>query len=261
MPTLTITTTYADGSTLTAAMLDAIKTQIQTFVNTTKLDADNLQDSAITTAKLAAASVTTAKIATGAISIDTQIAANTITNSHLTDDCVTATEIADGAIDAAAKIASNVVTYAKLDVCNLQVQSSASTASRTASSFAAITNATVNITASGTNKFRQIFFGNVSSGAAGGIYTEAGGDPTFQYAGHYKLTRDTVPSTVETDLATHIIGCGANSITEVGGLTFYDFTSLTSGAAYQYKLYYKLISTGALGSTGVTNCKLVVQEI
>lgn len=50
MPTLTVTKTYLDGDVLTEADLDAIRTSIQTFVNTTKLDDSNLQDAGITRA-------------------------------------------------------------------------------------------------------------------------------------------------------------------------------------------------------------------
>lgn len=44
MPVLDVTKTYSDGNVLTEAMLDAMATSIETFCNTTKLDATNLQD-------------------------------------------------------------------------------------------------------------------------------------------------------------------------------------------------------------------------
>src|SRR3990172_7866111 len=43
MPTLSITKTYADGDILLEADLDAIRTSIQTFINTTGLSTDNIQ--------------------------------------------------------------------------------------------------------------------------------------------------------------------------------------------------------------------------
>lgn len=43
MPTLSITKTYADGNILTEADLDAIRTSIQTFFNTTGIDSSNVQ--------------------------------------------------------------------------------------------------------------------------------------------------------------------------------------------------------------------------
>jgi microcystin-dependent protein len=63
MPTLSVTKSYSDGSVLTEADLDAMKNSLETFFNTTKIDADNIQDSGVTTAKIAASAVTTAKIA------------------------------------------------------------------------------------------------------------------------------------------------------------------------------------------------------
>lgn len=52
MPTFTMTKNYDDGSALTEAMLDAMKSSTETFLNTTKLDGDNIQDGGISTAKL-----------------------------------------------------------------------------------------------------------------------------------------------------------------------------------------------------------------
>lgn len=55
MPTLTVTKTYANGNVLTETDLDNIKDSIQTFINTTKLDADNIQDNSIPYTKFTAA--------------------------------------------------------------------------------------------------------------------------------------------------------------------------------------------------------------
>jgi microcystin-dependent protein len=77
MPTVSLTKSYATGSVLTETDLDNIRTGIQTALNTTKLDGDNLQtggvptaalaDSAVTTAKINDLAVTTAKINTAAV--------------------------------------------------------------------------------------------------------------------------------------------------------------------------------------------------
>jgi hypothetical protein len=50
MPTLSVTKSYADGDILLEADLDAIRTSIQTFFNTTKIDDDNIQNAGITRA-------------------------------------------------------------------------------------------------------------------------------------------------------------------------------------------------------------------
>lgn len=52
MPTLSITKTYADGNILTEADLDNIRTSIQTWANTTKLDDTNIQANGISPDKL-----------------------------------------------------------------------------------------------------------------------------------------------------------------------------------------------------------------
>jgi len=90
MPTLTITKTYSDGTVLTEADLDNFKNDVETFLNTTKIDQDNIQTGGVnaaslatdsvetvkikalnvTTAKLAAASVTSAKLASGVGEVD-----------------------------------------------------------------------------------------------------------------------------------------------------------------------------------------------
>lgn len=86
MPTLTITKSYADGDILTEADLDNIRNDVITFLNTTKLDDDNIQDagitgssklidSSVTTAKINDAAITTAKIADLAVTSD-KLAAN-----------------------------------------------------------------------------------------------------------------------------------------------------------------------------------------
>jgi hypothetical protein len=51
MPQLSISKTYADGTTLFESDLDNIKDGLETFINTTKLDGENIQDSAIVEAK------------------------------------------------------------------------------------------------------------------------------------------------------------------------------------------------------------------
>jgi hypothetical protein len=77
MPTLTVTKTYDSGNILTETDLDNIKNSLETFLNTTKLDGDNLQTGGVPTASLADSAVTSAKIASGAVTsakLDTNIA-------------------------------------------------------------------------------------------------------------------------------------------------------------------------------------------
>lgn len=73
MPTLTITKTYQDGDILLESDLDNIKDDVETFLNVTKLDGDNLQSGSIDTDQLAASSVTAAKLAGDLVAEQAQV--------------------------------------------------------------------------------------------------------------------------------------------------------------------------------------------
>lgn len=97
MPILNINKTYADGSVLNESDLDNIKDSIETFVNTTKLDADNLQDSGVTNAKLSANSVSTAKIQNDAVTAD-KLASDAVVTSSIQNNAVTSLKLANNLI-------------------------------------------------------------------------------------------------------------------------------------------------------------------
>lgn len=67
MPTLTIPNSFATDGTILASEHNANFNAVATFVNSTKLDADNLQDNAVTTAKITDLSVTEAKLAAAVV--------------------------------------------------------------------------------------------------------------------------------------------------------------------------------------------------
>lgn len=95
MATLSTTKTYSDNSLLSASDLDAIIDSIETFVNTTGLNDDNLNASAITAnSKIKTSSITTAKIADSAVTAD-KIIDNSITTAKILDNAVTAAKIAE----------------------------------------------------------------------------------------------------------------------------------------------------------------------
>lgn len=62
MAQFTATELYADGVLLTKNLLDGPINSLETFINTTKVNADNIQALGVEQAKIAAASVSTAKI-------------------------------------------------------------------------------------------------------------------------------------------------------------------------------------------------------
>lgn len=97
MPTLSITKEYQDGDILLESDLDAIKTSLETWANTTKLDDDNIQNSGITaSSKLVDGSVTASKLGT-----------NAVTTAKLNASAVTTAKIANDAVDKD-KIAADV---------------------------------------------------------------------------------------------------------------------------------------------------------
>jgi len=77
MPTLTVTKTYDTSQVLTEADLDSIKSSLETFFNTTKIDGDNIQTGGVPTAAIANSAVTADKLGSGAVTsakLDTNIA-------------------------------------------------------------------------------------------------------------------------------------------------------------------------------------------
>jgi hypothetical protein len=103
MATLSITKSYADAQILFEADLDAMKSSIETFVNTTKLNDDNIQNQGITgSTKLADLSVATANLED-----------ETLGSSNFDASAVTTAKLGSSAI-IAAKIDSSAVTAAKI---------------------------------------------------------------------------------------------------------------------------------------------------
>lgn len=70
MPLLSVVTNYADGTVLTQLQLNQAFESIEDFLNSTKLDAQNIQASAITETELATDAVTTNKISDASITLD-----------------------------------------------------------------------------------------------------------------------------------------------------------------------------------------------
>lgn len=84
MPNLTITKNYSDNNELDAIMLDAALDSVSTFINTTKLDSQNLQSGAVVETTIAAGAVTESKIAI-----------NSVSTAKIPDSAITTVKIAD----------------------------------------------------------------------------------------------------------------------------------------------------------------------
>ncbi len=127
MATISLTRNYHDGEVYTQAEIDAPYDDIETFLNVTKINDDNIQnngitgslklltgsvstgkiaDAAITTSKLADQAVTAAKIATASIT-ETQMGPLSVGTPELIDASVTTVKILDANVTAA-KLAADV---------------------------------------------------------------------------------------------------------------------------------------------------------
>lgn len=126
MATLIVSKTYADTQILFEADLDAMKASVETFINTTKINDDNLQPAGITgTTKLAALSVSTANLADEGITGPT-IASAAVTTAKIIDGSATAAKIDTGAV-VAAKIAAAGIPRVALHALNIAVSEPAVT--------------------------------------------------------------------------------------------------------------------------------------
>lgn len=113
MASLSTTRNYADGEVLVQADLDAFLDDIETFLNTTKLNDDNIQNSGITgSTKLLNQSVSESKLATGSVTT-LKLGTDAVTTTKIADDAVTTAKILDANVTTA-KIADSAVTTAKI---------------------------------------------------------------------------------------------------------------------------------------------------
>lgn len=107
MSTLSITKDYNTGEPVFEADLDAMKSSVETFVNTTKLNDDNIQDNGITaSSKIADATITAAKLD-----------ADSITTTKINNLAVTTAKLGDLAVDTTA-LGAAAVTKAKMEAIN-----------------------------------------------------------------------------------------------------------------------------------------------
>jgi microcystin-dependent protein len=98
MATLSITKQWANGEVLLEADLDYIKSDIETFLNTTKINDDNIQAGGITgSTKLVDLSVTVGKLATDSVST-AKILDSNVTTAKIADLNVTLAKLAAAAI-------------------------------------------------------------------------------------------------------------------------------------------------------------------
>lgn len=136
MPTLTITKNWDDGTVLTESQLDDIKTSVETFINTTKIDTDNIQSGGIATTNYAAGSVDATALGT-----------SSVTTVKINDAAVTTVKLLDANVTQA-KLAARV-TGTSVAAGGIAVSASSASFSAAGATFTDVTNLSVTITTLG----------------------------------------------------------------------------------------------------------------
>lgn len=85
MATLSITNAWPNGAVLDEADIDQIKNALETFLNTTKLSADNIAAGVVTPALLASGAITKAKLAAVGQQLSSSTSTFTTTSTSFTD--------------------------------------------------------------------------------------------------------------------------------------------------------------------------------
>lgn len=246
MPTVDIPKPYNDGDDLTEEQLDECFEYIETLLNTTKLDSDNVQSGGIEESNLAAGSVTESKIGAAAVTA-AKIGTNAVTTEKISDANVTAAKLASDSVTTAkivdanvttAKMADASVTRAKMEAVGAQTSSSSSTYSTSSTSFTDVTNLSVTITTTG----RPVQLMLISD--ATGTFGASVGATTNSGVG--KFLRGS------TDVSIFPISSGV--AVPPGGFTHWDEPA---AGTYTYKMQ---VAAGSGGSISVSRCKLVAVE-
>jgi hypothetical protein len=259
MASIDLTRSYNNGEPLLEADLDAIQTDVKTFLNVTKINDDNLQTNSIDAeTKIVSSSITTAKIAVGSITTD-KIASSAITTAKLNDASVddaalnalsiTTALIATGAVTGAKITAANV-TAAKRESVGQQL-SSLVNFSTTSGSEVDVTAATASITTTG--KPVMIWLQKSTTTAGAGLSI-----PVVSADIIYKIYRDA--SVVATFNLRHYYNGSTASYGTTGQLINNGLNTIEFPAAgtYTYKLTAQ--SSGGL-ATAIENSYLAVMEL
>jgi len=143
LATLSIPREYADGQVYTASEIDDPYNAIETFLNVTGINDDNIQNSGITgSTKLVTGSVSSAKLADSAVTTN-KLADQAVTTAKLADLNVTAGKIANATITTTQISSTAGITGGQLSasagITGSQLSASANIAGSQLSASAAIT--------------------------------------------------------------------------------------------------------------------------
>lgn len=273
MPTLSITKSYDDGTALTESQLDDAFGSVSTFINTTKLDADNLQDGAVTAAKLGASAVTATKIDSDAVTtakiLDLNVtagklAADSVVTAKILDLNVTTGKINDLAVTTG-KLANNAVTFAKMVASNISQSSGITVTVSDTTTPTDVTGLSCAITTTGRDVRLSLMTSNTSSDTTQGGYVAVGkGDiGTDQSIGLILFLRDSTvigKYTLSLTAGASVSLSGDHSIIVPASSFSCEDISLAAGT-YTYKVQAYTQSTTDTPYVQFASVKLVAREI
>ena len=248
MPTFSFTKSYQDDVDLTEQQLDDGFESVEDFLNTTKIDADNIQNAAITNPLIATGAVDSNEIAADAV-INTKIAADAVQTSQIQDSAVTTPKINDGDVTTA-KLNDNAVTRAKQEAVGQQISSSSGSFSTSNGSLTDVTNLSVTLTTTG----RPVILAIISDGSGSNcsIGGSAGGGNSERSRVNIAFLRDA------SQIAKYDIFFDADGLTDSkvpGGIFHID---TPSSGTYTYKVQASVVNAN---SVEVLNAKLIAYEL
>jgi hypothetical protein len=251
MATLDVTRSYTDGATLNASMLDDFLDDIETLINTTKLNDDNLQNAGITaSSKLIDGSITAAKLGSSAVET-AKINDLAVTTGKINDLAVTTGKINDLGVTTG-KIAANAVTRAKLESVGQQISSSSGSFTRTNTSYGDVTNLSVSITTTGRPVMLFPQPASDTSESYVGASDASGNSPNADF----KILRGA------TEIASFKVGGLATGASPAGFKAppgSIQYLDVPSAGTYTYKLQARGVNAGETAE--VEGCKLVAFEL
>ncbi len=263
MPTVSLTKSYADGVDLTESQLDDLKNSIETALNTTKLDSDNIQTGGISAGALATGAVTTAKLDASAVTT-AKITDSNVTTAKIADSNVTTVKINDLAITTAkintaavtqAKLASRTVTTDGTDpgAGGVVFSASSGTFSTDSTSYTDVTNLSVTLTTLG--RPVRIFLDTADGTNESFLRAIVDTSASNPFA-KYKLVRDITDIKI-TDIAS-TSGSSSASVQIVVPVGSLDFLDTPAAGTYVYKLQ---TLAGSNNVSDVRHARLVAYEI
>jgi DNA-binding protein YbaB len=184
MPVFDIPKNYQDGADLTESMLDDAFEYVETALNTTKIDYQNIQSGGIIADNLASNAIVEAKVGAGAITVN-KLGDGAVTTIKIADDAVTADKLAASAVVTDSMV-DGAVTQAKRAALGHQISNATGYQLVDNSGPQAFTNLSVSITTTG----RPVFVGLISDGnALGSFISENSGSDFYIYRGETLVTR------------------------------------------------------------------------